>query len=60
MLANIGIFSGHALLADWLFLIAALLFVLAGLIAATQNPDKSRGSLIPAGLALVALAWLVL
>lgn len=58
MIADIA--TGHGALADWLFLAAAIVFVLAGLIAATQNPDKSHGSLVPAGLALVAIALLVL
>jgi hypothetical protein len=55
-----AIASGHTTLADWLFLVAAVLFVLAGLISTTGTPDRSRGALVPAGLALVAVAWLVL
>ena len=62
MIAN-GIASGHVLAADWLFLIAFVLFVVAfvinwvgGTIAAKVNPL----SLLFAGLALVAVAWLVL
>ena len=54
-----GITSGHELLADWLLLVAAVLFVLAGLIASSERPDRSRGALVPAGLALVAVALLV-
>ena len=55
-----GITSGHVLLSDWLLLVAALLFVLVALIATTGTVDKSRGSFLPAGLALVAIALLVL
>jgi hypothetical protein len=51
--------TGHTDIADWLYLIAAILFVLAGLIKMTQRPDPSAGALIPAGLALVAIALLV-
>lgn len=58
MLADIT--SGHADLADWLFLAAAILFVLAGLITTTQRPDPTYGALAPAGLALVAVGLLVL
>ena len=54
------ILSGHILLADWAFLIALVLFAVAAVIAAIQRPDPSHGALIPAGLALIALAWLVL
>jgi hypothetical protein len=54
------IISGHDLLAEWLFLIAAILFVLAGVLAWTGRPDPTRGALVPVGLALVAVGWLVL
>jgi hypothetical protein len=52
--------TGHVDLADWLFLIAAILFVLAGVLAAIQKPDPTHGALVPFGLALIAVAWLVL
>jgi hypothetical protein len=52
--------DGNPELSDWLLLVAAVVFVLAGLITSTGTPDKSKGSLIPAGLALVAIALLVL
>lgn len=55
-----GITSGHVLLADWLLLIAAVCFVLVGLMGVTKTPDKTNGSLLAAGLALVAVALLVL
>jgi hypothetical protein len=55
-----GIASGHVLLADWLFLIAAILLLAAALIAALQRPDPSHGALAPTGLTLIAIAWLVL
>ena len=52
--------SGHQLLSEWLFLIAAVLFAVAAVLAVTGRPDPTRGALVPAGLTLVALAWLVL
>jgi hypothetical protein len=58
MLAAIA--TGHTDLADILFLIAAIIFALAGMITTTQRPDPSNGALIPAGLALLAIALLVL
>ena len=60
MMLFADIASGYTDAADWLFLIAAILFVLYGLILATGTPDKTKGSLLPAGLALVAIAWLLL
>lgn len=57
--------SGHGLLSDWLLLIAAVLFVLEvvaiELAARTppSGPTIGRGILIGVGLALVALALLV-
>lgn len=57
MLAEVA--SGQVDLADWLLLAAAIVFALAALITTTQRPDPSRGALIPAGLALVAVALLV-
>ena len=58
MLADIT--HGHTLLSDWLFLLAAVLFVLSGMIGATATEDKTHGSLIAAGFALLAIGWLVL
>ena len=58
MLASI--LSGHVDLADWLWLIAAVLFAVAGVLAAIQKPDPTHGALVPFGLSLVALGWLVL
>ena len=55
-----ALLAGHDELADWLFLIAAVLFTLAGLITTTRRPDPSAGALVPAGLALVAIGFLVL
>jgi hypothetical protein len=56
----LGIASGHVLLSDWLLLIGAILFVIAGVLAWTGRPDPTRGALVPVGLALVAIALLVL
>lgn len=63
MTADIGITSGHVLLADWLFLIAAVLFLLGGLSRAASARDGRLalpGWLLEIGLCLVAVAWLVL
>jgi hypothetical protein len=56
----VGITSGHVLLADWLFLIAAVFFAIAAILAWSRRPDPSNGALVPIGLCLVAVAWLVL
>lgn len=65
-----GITYGHVLLSDWLFLIAAVLFVVAAVLAATasgaveppRRPSNGRyvTPLALVALALVALAWMVL
>jgi hypothetical protein len=60
MIATVGIASGHQLLSDWLLLIAAVLFVIAGILAWSGRPDPSRGALVPFGLTLTAVALLVL
>lgn len=52
--------TDHAELADWLWLVAAVLFGVAGLLIFTQRPDPSKGSLVAFGLAAMAIAWLVL
>ena len=52
--------SGHTTLADWLLLIAVIAFVIAGVLAWTKRPDPTTGALVPIGIALTALAWLVL
>jgi hypothetical protein len=66
MIADVGIASGHVLLADWLFLIAAVLFVIeaVAIVLAGRTPPTGpaigRGILVAVGLALIALGWLVL
>jgi len=55
-----ALLSGHVTLADWLWLIAAIVFVIHAVILWTARPDPARGALLPAGLALTALALLVL
>jgi hypothetical protein len=66
LLADVGITSGHVLLADWLFLLAAIAFVVeaVAIVVATRDeparPTIGRGILIAVGLALAALGWLVL
>lgn len=55
--------DGHDTLADWLFLIAAVLFVV-GAVARATSASEGRvalpGWLLEVGLALLAVAWLVL
>ena len=55
-----ALISGHVALADWLWLIAVVVFVIAAVLAWTKRPDPTTGALVPIGLALTALAWLVL
>lgn len=59
MLAD-TISQGHVYLADWLFLIAAVVFFVVALLAALKKPDPTHGALLPTGLMLVSVAWLVL
>ena len=64
MIADIT--HGHYLLADWLFLLAAILFVIeaVAIVLAGRTPPAGptigRGILVAVGLALIALGWLVL
>jgi hypothetical protein len=51
---------GHIDFADVCFLIAAILFFIAGLLAAVRRPDPTSGALVPFGLTLTAIALLVL
>ena len=53
-----AIASGHADLADLLFLIAAVLFGVAAVIAIARSAAES--ALAPAGLCLAAVSWLLL
>lgn len=55
-----ALISGHVTLADWCWLIAAIVFVIAAVLAWTKRPDPTTGALVPIGLALVAIGWLVL
>lgn len=52
--------TGYPEATDWFLLIAAVLFGIAGLLAALQRPDPTRGALVPFGLTLLAIALLVL
>lgn len=54
--------SGKADLADWLFLIAAIVFAVATLASYVRQavPRDWLPCLTPLGLTLVAVAWLVL
>jgi hypothetical protein len=51
--------SGHVLLADWLFLLAAIVFVIEAVAIVTARPAVSRGILLAVGLELLAVAFLV-
>lgn len=53
-----AIASGHADAADLLFLVAAIVFGLAAVLNVVRGAAES--ALVPAGLCLVAVAWLVL
>jgi hypothetical protein len=59
MLAD-ALATGHVLLADWLFLLAAIVFVVEVAAIVLERPAVSRGILSGVGLALLAVAWLVL
>lgn len=61
MITATDIAHGHVLLADWLFLIAAIVFVLEAVVLWVGGRDTiTRGVLPAVGLCLVAVAWLVL
>lgn len=67
VLADVGLVSGHPALADWLFLIAAIVFAVAAIWPHVRRAEGADGhtvhvgiSLVPAGLCLLAVAWLVL
>jgi len=53
-----GLLQGNFDVADILFLIAAIVFGIATFIAATRSTVEA--ALVPLGLTLVAVAWLVL
>lgn len=55
---TIGLMSGHADLADALFLVAAFLFVIEAVLIGFKKPSSSI--LMLAGLACVAVGWFVL
>jgi hypothetical protein len=55
-----ALIDGHADVADWLWLFAAILFFIAGVLAWTQRPDPTRGALVPFGVTLVTVGWLIL
>jgi hypothetical protein len=52
--------SGHVDAADVLFLIAAIIFAVAALLPLRTRPVALEAMLVPAGLCLVAVAWLLL
>lgn len=64
-----GIWSGNYNAADVLFLIAAIVFAIAAVMPVVRRDRSVDGthtrvnvgvSLVPAGLCLVAIAWLIL
>jgi hypothetical protein len=55
-----ALLTGHVLLADWLFLLAAIVFIVEVVAIVTARPAISRGILSGVGLALLAFGWLVL
>lgn len=55
-----GIFSGSLNLADILFLVGAIVFIIAFIIRLMIKPIPLDSVLIAAGLSCVALGWLVL
>lgn len=62
MIADIS--HGHVTFADWFFLIAAVLFVLAAVLAASARVERptwlNTATLTALGLACVAVAWIAL
>jgi hypothetical protein len=63
MLASTGLVTGHSLLADWFYLIAAILFAIAAVaIWADRPPLLARRAIALqlTGLTLVALGFFVL
>jgi hypothetical protein len=60
LFADTGVISGHTTGADILFLIAAILFGIEALLVVANRDIERHGGLIPAGLCLVAVAWLIL
>lgn len=58
MIAEIA--SGHRDLADILLLVAAIVFVLGAAAISSGRRDRDGHALYGVGLALVAVAWLVL
>lgn len=52
--------TGYADLAEWLVLFAAIFFVAAAASVYSRTPSPAYAALVPIGLALAAVAWLVL
>ena len=55
----LALINGYGETSEWLLLIAAVVFVIAALLRLTQQAAADRGALVPIGLALVAVAWLI-
>lgn len=58
LLADIA--TGNTTLADWMFLFAAVVFVVEAVVIVVASPAISRGILPAVGLALVAVGLLAL
>ncbi|HKV67676.1 MAG TPA: hypothetical protein VJN72_06270 [Gaiellales bacterium] len=55
-----ALISGHVLLADWLFLIAAAIFAITAILVLVERQDPTHGFALLAGLCLATVGWLVL
>jgi hypothetical protein len=64
----LGLIGSYPETSEWLLLIAAVVFVIAAVLKFTVQAtadggrnvvDPTRGALVPIGLALVAVAWLI-
>lgn len=63
MIATGSIIDGHGLASDWLFLVAACVFLIAAVAVYFRQPPGHRDvvpSLVPLGLAIAATAFWVL
>ena len=54
-----ALIDGHADAADWLWLIAAVIFLIAAVIAWDRTKELAT-AFVPLGLALATVGWLIL
>jgi hypothetical membrane protein len=57
---TLALIGAYPELADWLWLIAAILFTIAAVLLLARRPDPAGGALVPIGLACAVVGWLVL